>query len=117
MFDHFEPHDEILNLCREARAAGWVTALLSNSWDNPYPRERWDNAFDAVLISGEIGMRKPEERIFLHALDVLGVEAAHAVFIDDEEPNIIAARELGITAIFAQDQHIAAAELRAILQA
>ena len=117
MFDHFEPHDEILNLCREARNSGWVTALLSNSWDNPYPRERWDNAFDAVLISGEIGMRKPEERIFLHALDVLGVEAAHAVFIDDEEPNIIAARELGITAIFAQDQHVAAAELRMILQA
>ena len=62
-------------------------------------------------------MRKPEERIFLHVLDVLGVEAAHAVFIDDEEPNIIAARELGITAIFAQDQHVAAAELRMILQA
>lgn len=116
MFSHFEPDDEILELCREARSLGWLTALLSNSWDNAYPRHRWDGAFDALLISGELGMRKPEPRIFMHALEVLGVRPQQTVFVDDEEPNIIAARELGIRSIHAADQRAAAAELRAILR-
>ncbi len=115
MFEHLEPYDEILDLCRVARAKGWKTAVLSNSWDNEYPRHRWEGAFDEVLISGELGMRKPEERIFRHALGVLKVDAHDAVFVDDEMPNILVARSLGLTTVHSDDQLAAAAELRVIL--
>ena len=58
-----EPEPRMFDLVRAARTAGLRTALLSNSWGNTYPREGWDSLFDAVVISGEVGMRKPEERI------------------------------------------------------
>lgn len=116
MFDHLEPYDEILQLCREARAHGWLTAVLSNSWDNPYPVHRWDGVFDQVVISGQVGMRKPEARIFRYTLDLLGVEPSDAVFVDDEEPNILAARSLGMLGVLAADQAAAAAVIRALLE-
>lgn len=116
MFGYLEPYDEILHVCREAKEHGWITAVLSNSWDNPYPVHRWDGVFDEIVISGQVGMRKPEERIFRHTLDLLGVAAHDAVFVDDEEPNIIAARAMGMTAILAVDHESAANEIRALLQ-
>lgn len=117
MFEHLQPYDEILDLCRLARVKGWRTAVLSNSWDNDYPRHRWQGAFDEVLISGELGMRKPEERIFMHALSTLGVTAQDAVFVDDEMPNILVAQGLGMRCVLVDDQQAAVLELRAILGA
>ena len=72
MFAHFEHAPDMAALVRRARAAGTRTALLSNSWGNDYPRDGWDDMFDAVVISGEVGMRKPEARIFEHTLELLG---------------------------------------------
>ena len=45
-----------------------------------------------AVISGEVGMRKPEERIFRLAADQLGLAPAECVFVDDVEGNITAAR-------------------------
>ena len=57
-------------LIRAVRAAGLRTALLSNSWGgDEYPRADFPGLFDAVVISGECGMRKPEQEIFRHAAD------------------------------------------------
>ena len=82
----------------------------------PLPRPSLGRRFDEIVISGQVGMRKPEERIFRHTLDLLGVAAHDAVFVDDEEPNIIAARALGMTAILAVDLESAANEIRALLR-
>ena len=60
MFARFESAPDMNGLVRRAHAAGLRTALLSNSWGNSYPRDGWDDMFDAVVISGEVGMRKPE---------------------------------------------------------
>jgi putative hydrolase of the HAD superfamily len=82
------------------RAAGLLTGLLSNSWGMAdYPRHLFPGMFDVVVISGEVGMRKPEERIFRHAAGLLGLEPAECVFIDDIEVNVTAAEALGMTAI------------------
>jgi FMN phosphatase YigB (HAD superfamily) len=51
------------------------------------------------VISGEVGMRKPEERIFQLALTRLGLSAAECVFVDDVEGNIVAAQALGLLAL------------------
>ena len=65
-------------LVRRAKSAGIRTALLSNSWGNTYPDHLFDGMFDVVVISGEVGMRKPEERIFRYTLDNSGCLPATA---------------------------------------
>ena len=99
MFNRFEHATDMVGLVRRARAAGIRTALLSNSWGNDYPRDGWDEMFDVVVISGEVGMRKPEPRIFRHTLDRLGLEAEQCVFVDDLRPNIRAAADLGLVGV------------------
>ncbi|GAA2084515.1 HAD-IA family hydrolase [Actinomadura alba] len=96
MFHGFEPVEAMYEALRQARTGGIRTGLISNSWGNDYPRELWHELFDCVVISAEIGMRKPDEGIFRHALDALGLRADECVFIDDIEHNIRAAEALGM---------------------
>ncbi|CND90981.1 HAD family hydrolase [Mycobacterium tuberculosis] len=114
MFGAFAPVEPMYAALRAARAAGTRTALLSNSWGNEYPRELFADLFDAVVISAEVGMRKPDERIFRHALDLLGLDAAECVFIDDIEHNIRAAEALGIRGVHHTAPDTTIAELRAL---
>jgi len=98
------------------RAAGLRTALLSNSWGMAdYPRHLFPDMFDVVVISGEVGMRKPEERIFRHAAGLLGLEPAQCVFIDDIEVNVTSAEALGMTAILHHDPAVTIARLGELL--
>ncbi|TWD82190.1 putative hydrolase of the HAD superfamily [Kribbella amoyensis] len=99
MFAHFEHQPQMSALVRRARSHGIRTALLSNSWGNSYPRDTWDGMFDDIVISGEVGLRKPEPEIFLLASERLGLKPAECVFVDDMEPNVVGARELGMTAV------------------
>ncbi|MGP4026583.1 HAD family hydrolase [Actinomadura sp. 3N407] len=112
MFGAFSPVQQMYDALRAARAAGTRTALLSNSWGNDYPHDLFADLFDAVVISCEVGMRKPDERIFRHALDLLGLDAAECVFIDDIEHNIRAAERLGIRGIHHTAPDTTIAELR-----
>ncbi|MDR2988648.1 MAG: HAD family phosphatase [Nocardiopsaceae bacterium] len=98
--------DEMLELIKDLRATGLRTSLLSNSWGggaDGYPRHLFAGLFDDVVISGEVGMRKPEERIFQLAARRLGVAPADCVFVDDVEGNIVAAQALGFTTVLHED--------------
>ena len=99
MFAQFEHAPEMSALVRRARTGGLRTGLLSNSWGNDYPRDGWDEMFDVVVISGEVGMRKPEPEIFRHVLDLIGLEAAECVFVDDLPHNVAAAVALGMVGV------------------
>lgn len=93
---------EMVELVRSLRRAGLRTALLSNSWGTSgfaYPRHLFPELFDVVVISAEVGMRKPEERIFRHAAALLGLEPQECVFIDDVEANVTAAQAVGLAAL------------------
>ena len=92
-------------LFRRLHADGVPTGLLSNSWGGAYPTDLFPDMFDAVVISSEVGMRKPEPRIFLHAAGLLGLEPQDCIFIDDIQANIAAAEQLGFTGVL----HIEAA--------
>ena len=91
--------DSMTSLVTRAHAAGVRTALLSNSWGNEYDRSDWHEMFDAVVISGEVGMRKPEREIFELAVLRIGLPAGECVFVDDVEHNIAAAAEAGLVGI------------------
>ena len=100
-------------LIRAVRAAGLRTALLSNSWGGTgYPRADFPHLFDAVVISGECGMRKPEEEIYQHAAKLLGLPPEQCIFIDDIEANIAAAAACGMTGV----HHTEAAQTVAAVQ-
>jgi putative hydrolase of the HAD superfamily len=115
MFAGFRPLPPMVDAVRHAKAAGLSTALLSNSWGNSYPREGWSEIFDAVVISGEVAMRKPDPEIFRLTARLLGLEPAQCVFVDDLMPNVRGAAAVGMVGV----HHVLApdtiAELEALL--
>src|SRR6478752_5085882 len=99
MFDQFEHAPDMTGLVRRAREAGLRTALLSNSWGNEFPGDGWHGVFDAVVISGEVGMRKPEARIYERVANALDLAPAECVFVDDLRVNVAGAVEVGMVGI------------------
>ncbi|MFC6086976.1 HAD family hydrolase [Sphaerisporangium aureirubrum] len=111
MFAGFRPVQPMYEMLAAARAAGVVTCLLSNSWGDHYVRDEWDKYFDQIVISGEIGMRKPEPRIFHHALGLVGLPAERCVFVDDIAANVVAARTIGLVGVHHRDAEATIAEM------
>ncbi|HLK43608.1 MAG TPA: HAD family phosphatase [Thermoleophilia bacterium] len=99
MFAGFGAAPAMVNVVRRAKAAGITTALLSNSWGNEYLRDDWDVLFDAVVISGEVGMRKPEPEIYEFTLRQIDRRPRETVFVDDMERNVRAAAAMGLISI------------------
>jgi putative hydrolase of the HAD superfamily len=95
-----QPDDRMFGAVAALRDHGVRVGLLSNSWGmNDYPLALLDDTFDGVVISGQVGMRKPEPSIYRHAAELIGVEPCHCVFVDDTESHIAVAAELGMTVI------------------
>ena len=103
MFAQMRPDPVMFELVHDLKRAGVRVALLSNSWGNTYPRERIDAVFDLVVISAEVGMRKPNPDIFTQALDLLDVRPERVVFVDDAAPNTDAAARLGMHTVLHTD--------------
>jgi epoxide hydrolase-like predicted phosphatase len=116
MFAHFEHAPDMTGLVHRAHESGIRTALLSNSWGNDYPRDGWQDLFDAVVISGEVGMRKPEPEIFAHTLSLLDLPASSCVFVDDLPHNVDAAVGLGIVGIRHRTYQQTLLELEALFE-
>ncbi len=79
------------------------TGLLSNAWDNArqvftqiFPIA---DAFDAIVISAEEKVAKPDPRIYRIALERLGVQAGESVFLDDMPENVRGAEAVGMRAV------------------
>jgi len=108
---------DMIGVLRRARRQGVRTALLSNSWGMGYDRGNWDQLFDVVVISGEVGMRKPEPEIYRHTLACLGAEAGECIFVDDLPQNVRAAVALGMVGVHHTSVETTIAELEAVLSA
>jgi putative hydrolase of the HAD superfamily len=97
MFAASAPCEPMYAAVASLHTAGLRTCLLSNSWGSDgYPREVFGGMYHAVVISAEVGMRKPEERIFRHAAGLIGLAPSECVFIDDMEANVRAAEAMGM---------------------
>ncbi len=94
---------------------GVQTALVSNSWGprDGYPWERLPR-FCEVVVSAEVGIRKPDSAIYLLAADKLGRAPAECVFVDDVEVNLVPARALGMRTILHQRPRDTLSELHRI---
>jgi epoxide hydrolase-like predicted phosphatase len=103
--DDVRPDDRMFAAVAALRSHGVRVGLLSNSWGmSGYPRELLTDAFDGVVISAEVGMRKPEPQIYRHAAEVIGVAPSSCVFVDDSRDQLEAATQVGMTAIHHVDQ-------------
>jgi putative hydrolase of the HAD superfamily len=118
IFGGLRLEEGMLDAVGRARGHGYKTALLSNSWGlDLYPTERFIELFDLTVISGEVGMRKPEPEIFEYTVKELGVEAGACVFVDDHPGHLKAAQELGITTVLHREPAQTIAELEGLLEA
>ena len=100
MFAGMGPDERMVEAVRRAHDSEVKTALISNSWGpSGFHDAELDAMFDAILISGEIGIRKPDREIFLRAAELVGLEPSECVFVDDLEQNADGARAVGMEAI------------------
>lgn len=100
MFGAMRLEEAMFEAVQAIRNAGNKTALLSNSWGlADYPRERLAEIMDVIVISGEVGLRKPMREIFTMTSEKLGVDPSECVFVDDHSGHLKVARELGWTTV------------------
>lgn len=98
----------------------YKSIILSNAWEDAreiYTKQyHLDALVDEMIISAEVGMRKPEERIFQLALEHLGTKPEETLFIDDTKENVQEAQQLGIHSIFFIDTDTTIQTMKKILE-
>jgi epoxide hydrolase-like predicted phosphatase len=108
----------LLDFIRSLRPR-YKTGLISNAWDDLREwivRQKFDDAFDHMIISAEVGVVKPDARIYHMALEQIGVSPSEAVFVDDFIENVKGAQAVGMSAIHFRDPKAALAELKNLLK-
>jgi putative hydrolase of the HAD superfamily len=99
-----------------ARAAGIRTGLISNSWGTGrYDRELLARLFDGVVISGEVGIRKPSARIYELGAEAIGLAPDECVFVDDLGMNLGPAAKMGMATVHHTNAQQTISELEALL--
>jgi epoxide hydrolase-like predicted phosphatase len=112
-----DPDEAMMEAVRQARAAGIRTALVSNSWGGgAYRREHFPDLYDQVVISGEVGARKPEPLIYLLTADRLSVAPDACVFVDDLLQNVEGARAVGMEGIVHRSAEFTLPRLEALFR-
>lgn len=107
----------LLDYLRSLRGK-YKTGLISNAWSDLRDyivREKFDDAFDKMIISAEVGAAKPEPKIFQIALEQLGVKPNEAVFVDDFLINIEGCEKVGIQGIHFKDPESTLRQLKKLL--
>ena len=92
--------------------------LISNAWDGLrayIEREKFADVFDSIVISAEVKVAKPAEKIYRIALDQLQVKPKEAVFVDDMPENIVACEKLGMKGIRFTNPESALKQLKTML--
>ena len=100
LFARIRPDGAMVAAVKRAKADGIRTGLVSNSMGSGrYDREAFPELFDGVVISGEVGLHKPEPEIFRLGADSVELPPEECVFVDDLRENCEGAEAVGMTAI------------------
>ena len=108
---------DLLDFIRSLRPH-YKTGVISNAWSDLRDyivKHQFDDAFDMLIISAEIGMMKPQPEVYQLALKQAQVEANEAAFIDDTPRNVEAANALGMHGIVFRDPAQVKENLTALL--
>ena len=110
MFALVKPDDAMWNAVGAARGAGVRT------WGGrDYPLDELRQIFDTLVISGEVGMRKPQPEIYLLAAERAGARPEDCVFVDDFSVNVEGAEAVGMKSIVHKDAPTTIATLEEVL--
>jgi putative hydrolase of the HAD superfamily len=101
LFRGIGPDERMLDAVRVARRSGVRTGLISNSWGSglEYDDDLMEELFDAVVISGDVGLHKPQPEIFELGASRIEVPPGECVFVDDLRENCEGAEAVGMTAV------------------
>ena len=108
---------DLLDFIRSLRPR-YQTGVISNAWGDLRDyvvKHQFDDAFDTLIISAEIGMMKPQPEVYQLALKQAQVKANEAAFIDDTPRNVEAANALGMHGIVFRDPAQVKENLKALL--
>ncbi len=116
MFGGIREDERMTGAVRQARAAGIRTGLVSNSMGaGRYDRSTFPELFDGVVISGDVGLHKPQPEIFLLGAERTGVAPEECVFVDDLRENCEGAEAVGMTAVLHRGADTTLPELERLL--
>jgi putative hydrolase of the HAD superfamily len=116
LFAGMEPDEAMIDAVKRARAEGLKTGLISNSWGHGrYDRSTFPEMFDGVVISGEVGLYKPQPEIFAMGAEKVGLPAGECVFVDDLRENCAGAEAVGMTAVLHRGADSTLPELERLL--
>ena len=116
LFARIAPDEEMVAAVRRARESGVRTGLVSNSMGSGrYDRDSFPELFDTVVISGEVGIHKPQPEIYSLAAERLEVPPPECVFVDDLRENCEGAEAVGMTAVLHRGAERTVPELERLL--
>jgi putative hydrolase of the HAD superfamily len=116
LFAGVGPDEAMLAAVRAARAAGIRTGLVSNSWGTRrYDRALLEELFDGIVISGEVGIRKPAPEMYRLGAERAGAAPEACVYVDDLPFNLPPAAELGMATVHHTETPATIAELERLL--
>lgn len=115
LFAGLGPDREMITAVEAARSAGVRTGLISNSWGTGIYERAPLGIFDATVISGDVGMHKPQPEIYELGAERIGIAAPDCVFVDDLRENVTGAEAVGMTAILHRSSRDTIAELERLL--
>ncbi|HEX8973982.1 MAG TPA: HAD family phosphatase [Patescibacteria group bacterium] len=90
---------ELAKSLKKKYKVGMITNNIMHWFDDNIKNRGLDEVFDDIVTSYDVGIAKPDRRIYELALENLGVLADECVFIDDSERNIIGAQNVGMRTV------------------
>lgn len=103
LFAGLGPDEVMIAAVERIRAAGVPTGLISNSWGTGIYERAPLHIFDATVISGDVGLHKPQPEIYHLGAKRIGIEPGACAFVDDLRENIEGAEAVGMTGILHRD--------------
>lgn len=103
LFAGLRPDDKVIAAVTAVKASGVPTGLISNSWGTGIYDRAPLHIFDAAVISGDVGLHKPQPEIYHLGAERLGVPVTDCIFVDDLRENIAGAEAVGMRGLLHRD--------------
>ena len=103
---NFKTNKELYKFAFKLKKQGYKIAILSDQWylsKKAVVKEKYAKKFNAVVVSCDVGMRKPNPKIYKLVLKKLNLHAKNCIFIDNQPWNIKPAKKLGMKTILFKD--------------
>ncbi|HKJ36645.1 MAG TPA: HAD family phosphatase [Solirubrobacterales bacterium] len=111
LFAGLGPDERMISAVAAVKESGAPTGLISNSWGTGIYERAPLHVFDATVISGDVGLHKPQPEIYELGAERLGVAVGACAFVDDLRENIAGAEAVGMHGILHRDTEATLAQL------